>query len=269
MKIGVFDSGLGGLLITKALRAAMPDYDLVYLGDTLHVPYGRRSAETVFQLTKNAMDYLFREQDCHLIILACNTASASALRRLQQTYLAEHFPNRRILGVVIPTLEHAIDLGHTNIGLIATENMVDSGIYDDELRKINPAINLRSVATPLLVPMIENNGMRYIEPILNDNLAPFKTTKIQSLILGCTHYPRLAPLIKKILGEDVHLISQMDILPPSLIDYLTRHPEHDAQLSKNATTQFFVTDLTPGYAESACEAYEGNVELRVASYEPL
>ena len=266
MKIGIFDSGLGGLLITRAIRDALPEYDIVYLGDTLHVPYGRRSKETVYELTRKAVEYLFTAHDCQIVILACNTASATALRRLQQTWLADTYPDRRVLGVVVPTLEKSIELGHTKIGLIATEATVNSGVYTEELRKLNPEITIYPMAAPLLAPMLENGGIKYIQPVLSYYLEPLKEKGIQSLILGCTHYCRLDNHIAAYIGKDVALISQADITPPSLRDYLKRHPEFDRKLSKSATTQFLVTDLTDGYSHHAKDAYGELIDLQLVHY---
>lgn len=266
MKIGIFDSGLGGLLIKRAIRDALPDYDMVYLGDTLHVPYGRRSRETVYELTRRAVEYLFTAHDCQIVILACNTASATALRRLQQTWLADTYPDRRVLGVVVPTLEKAIELGHTKIGLLATEATVNSGVYTEELRKLNPEIKIFGKAAPLLAPMLENGGLKYIPPVLADYLAPLKNQGIESLILGCTHYCRLSDMIASELGPDIPLISQAEITPPSLKDYLHRHAEHDQKLSKSGTSQFLVTDLTDGYAHHAKDAYGELIDLQLVKY---
>lgn len=172
MKLGVFDSGLGGLLIARAIRETLPDVDMVYFGDTLHLPYGNRSVEAIYAYSRNAMDFLFA-QDCQLVVTACNTVSASALRPLQQVYLPARFPDRRILGVVVPTLECCLDRGYKNLGVIATHHIVRSGIYAAELTKLDPAIKIHQQATPLLVPMIENDGMKWIRPVLEEYLAPF------------------------------------------------------------------------------------------------
>ena len=266
MKIGVFDSGLGGLLITSAIRKALPDHDLAYLGDTLHVPYGRRSRETIYELTRKAVEYLFTVQNCQLVILACNTASASALRRLQQTWLKDTYPDRRVLGVVVPTLEEAIWLGHTRVGLIATESTVKSGVYEEELHKLKPNIEIFPKAAPLLAPMIEHDGIDYIRPVLEDYLKPLKDESVQSLILGCTHYCRLSDMIGDIMGPDVNLISQAEITPPSLRDYLKRHPEQDEKLSRHGQNIFLVTDLTDGYAKAAEDAYGRPIDLELVSY---
>lgn len=265
MKIGIFDSGLGGLLITRAIHDALPDHDLVYIGDTLHVPYGSRSKEAVYNLSENVIDYLFKEQDCALIIVACNTASASALRPLQQQYLIKNYPDRRILGVVIPTLETAIDLGHTNIGLIATENIIQSNIYGDELCKLKSDLTLHTQATPLLVPLIEHDGLEWVTPILKSYLEPLCQENIQSLILGCTHYPHLKSLIRKELGDNTTLISQDEIIPKKLKSYLDRHPEINTHLSKTGHIEFLVTDLTDSYTHTATQVYGDEVKLSLAS----
>lgn len=248
MSIGIFDSGLGGLVMTRAIREALPQYDYLYLGDTLHVPYGPRSAMAIYDFTLSAVDYLFR-QGCPLILIACNTASASALRRLQQEYLPRHYPDRRILGVIVPTIETALATGHKRIGLIGTSFTVNSDIYRDELQKINSAIEIFGKATPLLVPLVENNGVRYAEPVLCDYLAPLLAENIDSLILGCTHYPLFKPLLQKLLPLDVDVISQDDIVPQKLADYFLRHPEMEARLEQNGKLRARLTDVTKAYDE--------------------
>ena len=251
-KIGIFDSGLGGLLITQAIRDRLPAHDIVYFGDTLNVPYGNRSASAIYQHTKNAMQYLFEQQDCALIIMACNTANASCLRDLQQTWLARHYPDRRILGVTVPTLETAHEKKHTRIGLLATHRLVDSGVYAQELSKINSDISLFAQSCPLLVPLIENDGLKWIDPIIEEYVAPLVEARVQSIILGCTHYPLLKSRIAAILGDhDIDLISQDDIVPTKLADYLIRHPEIDIRLQKNGKTDYLVSDVTRAYIQTA------------------
>lgn len=245
-KIGVFDSGLGGLFIANAIRARLPSYDYIYLGDTLHLPYGRRSDSAIYDLSERAMRYLF-EQGCELVIMACNTASAAALRKLQQGFLAREYPDRRILGVVIPTLEAAIEHGAEKIGLIATQRTVHSGIYDTELRKINPAVALTAVATPLLVPLIEDNGEKYLNAVLDDYLAPMRRDGVKSIILGCTHYACLKGRVKDLTGGKADLISQDDIIPEKLADYLVRHPEMETRLSKGGTLDLRATDTNENF----------------------
>ena len=263
MKIGIFDSGIGGLLMARSIRRAMPQYDLVYFGDTLHLPYGQRSTESIRRYTQQAMSFLF-ENDCQLIIMACNTATSAALRYLQQSYLPENYLERRILGVVVPTLEHCQLEGYTHIGLIGTRYIVESGIYDQELKKINPSSRLVSLQTPLLVPMIENNGMKWIEPVLQDYFAEMfgeNHTALDACILGCTHYIYLKDIIRGMLGEQVNVISQDEIVPHRLIDYLQRHPEIESKLSKNGQFSCYVTDKTMHFSQTAEMLYEEKLDI--------
>jgi glutamate racemase len=264
-KIGVFDSGLGGLYIASAIRHELPAYDYVYLGDTLHVPYGRRSDDAIFNLCTKAMDYLFA-QDCDLIVMACNTASASALRELQQKWLPSKGPEKRILGVIVPTLETAVDHAKTRIGLLATQRTVHSHIYEAELEKINPEIRLYGQAAPLLVPLIEDNGDKYIDEILGDYMRPLMDEGIESLILGCTHYVALKDRINKITGGTVDLISQDDIIPAKLHDYLKRHTDMESHLSQNATFEIHATDANSIFARNAKNLMGPEFELIQANY---
>lgn len=262
-KLGVFDSGLGGLLMTRAIREAIPDIDILYFGDTLHLPYGNRSDEAIYVYTRRAMDAMFA-QGCRLIVIACNTVSAVALRRLQQDYLRENWPGRNIIGIVVPTLEAALDSGYKRLGVIATHAIVRSGIYEQELCKIDPSISLKAVATPLLVPLIEMGGEKWIESVLADYLAAFDAgVSLDALILGCTHYPRVKKQVRAVLGEDVALISQDDILPAKVSDYLTRHPEYSDLIGRNHRSEFFVSDLTENYKKSAYDLYGHPIEIGV------
>jgi glutamate racemase len=261
MKLGVFDSGLGGLLIAKAIHERLPDLDMVYLGDTLHVPYGARSAEAVYGYTRRAVEFLFA-QECQLIIIACNTASASALRRLQQQYLPEHYPDRRILGVIVPTLEAATDSGdYQRLGLLGTAGLVQGGTYEQELQKLDPEIELFQKAAPLLVPLIEQDGMRYMEPVLADYLSPLIEKEIDGLILGCTHYPYLKGMIRLMIPEHVDILSQDEIIPAKLADYLQRHPEISDKIDRNGAARFCVTDLTESYSQTASLIYKDKIEI--------
>tara|TARA_R110002124_G_scaffold64985_2_gene177590 strand:- start:396418 stop:397281 length:864 start_codon:yes stop_codon:yes gene_type:complete len=250
MKIGIFDSGLGGLHIAKSIQQQMPEYDYIYLGDTLHVPYGQRSVDTIYELTRKAIDYLFR-QDCALIIVACNTASALALRKIQQDYLVNSYPDRRVLGVIVPTLEHTITSGSQKIGLLATDAMAASGIYEEELTKINPQIQLYTQAAPLLVPMLENDGEVFLEQALKRYLEPLSEKGIDSLILGCTHYCLLKERIGKLLGSKINIISQDEIIPLKLRAYLQKHTEIKGVLTKNSSHTLYVTDISPSFLSAA------------------
>lgn len=262
MKLGVFDSGLGGLLISKAIRDHIPDIDMMYLGDTLHVPYGNRSQEAIFGYTRKAMEFLF-EQDCALIVVACNTASAAALRRLQQEWLPHAYPDRRILGVVVPTLEAALDSGYRSIGLLATNYIVRSNIYGEELQKLRPDIQLHPLAAPLLVPMIENDGLEWVESALQKYLAPVQGRGLDSLILGCTHYPLIKAQVQKVL-PGVALLSQDDIIPPKLSDYLHRHPDMNGRIGRGGESLFYVSDITQSYADAAERLYGHPLNLQKA-----
>ena len=265
-KIGIFDSGLGGLYVARGIRAALPDYDYVYLGDTMNVPYGGRSFDAIYNLSKNAIQYLFDTHDCDLVIIACNTASVTALRKLQQEFLVEHYPDRRILGVVVPTLEAATELGNSNIGLIATEYTVRSKIYDEEIAKITPDARIYGQPTPLLVPLIEHHGEKYMPQIIEDYLEPLQDKSLDCLILGCTHYIAIKDQVREILPNNVHILSQDEIIPPKLADYLTRHPEVEQRLGKNGNFQVFATDVSPNFITNVEKLMGKGFEPKTAEY---
>ena len=252
-------------MIARTIREALPDIDLIYAGDTLHVPYGNRSPEAIYTYSKHAMEFLFH-QGCALIIVACNTASAGSLRRLQQEYLPHStFRDRRILGVVVPTLEAAIEQGCTRIGLIATNHTVQSNVYAEELQKINPNIQLAQLSAPLLVPMIENDGLHWIEPVLRQYLEPLQGVEV--LILGCTHYSLIKKQIMSILGEEVTILSQDEIIPHKVADYLRRHPEIADLMSYNGRTDFIVSAISMSYRKAAREIYGREIDLRKEDFE--
>lgn len=264
MKLGVFDSGLGGLLIAKSIKEKMPEIDIIYFGDTLHLPYGNRSGEAIYEYSKRAIDFLFSEE-CALIITACNTVSASVLRKLQQLYLPNSpYSERRILGVIVPTLETAIEKNHKNIGVIATNHTIETNIYPYELQKIDSNIKIVQQSTPLLVPLIENNGAQLLPSVLASYLEPMVKNDIECLILGCTHYPFLKEEIKKIVGDNISLISQDEIIPDKLIDYLTRHQEISNKINKQGNTSFYVSDITQSYIDAAKHIYKSNINIKLA-----
>ncbi len=259
MKLGVFDSGLGGVLIARAIRQKFPDIDMMYLGDTLHIPYGNRSAEAIYAYSKRCMDYMF-ENDCRMIIMACNTASASALRRLQQTYLVENYPERRILGVVVPTIEYALDKGYERLGLIGTNYTVSTNVYEEELKKINPKIEIFQQKTPLLVPLIEHNGGAWIDDVLDSYIEPLLTKDIEALLLGCTHYVSLKERIRERYKIDV--LSQDEIVQTKLALYFENHPEIFKDIQQSKQDIFCVTDLTDDYSSGAKRYYKDNIDLK-------
>lgn len=264
MKIGVFDSGLGGLAIARAIRNVMPDHDMIYLGDTLHVPYGSRSQDVIIRYTRQSMEWLLA-RDCQLVIMACNTASALTLRGIQQGFLRDNYPGRRILGVVVPTLETATEMGFKRIGLLATERIVQSGIYKTELEKLENGVKLYQHAAPLLVSAIEMGCSSWFRPLLKDYLAPILVENVECLILGCTHYVLLRDLIQEECGDTIHVMSQDDIIPGKVTVYLDRHPEIDKRIGRNGTTEFFVTDVTDTYVRNARTVYnDETIEIQKA-----
>lgn len=249
MKIGVFDSGFGGLNILKNITEILPEYDYIYLGDSARTPYGSRSQEVIYDYTEQAVNYLF-QKNCQLIILACNTASTEALPKIQQQYLPQNYPTRRVLGVIVPTVEEAVrQTSNNSLGLIATESTVNSNSFFREIQKIDPQTKLFSKACPLLVPLVESgeDSSEILKPILHKYLKPILVEGVDSLILGCTHYGLLEKEIQKVISElnfQTQIISEGKIVAEKLADYLLRHPEIETQLSKNKKRDFFTTDLT-------------------------
>jgi glutamate racemase len=244
--IGVFDSGYGGLTVLKEISTLLPQYDYLYMGDNARAPYGSRSFETVYEYTLQAVKWFF-SQGCHLVILACNTASAKALRTIQQKDLPVLAPNKRVLGVIRPSAEVIGNFTKTNqVGILGTNGTVQSGSYILEIEKFFPGIQVSQEACPLWVPLIENNefesdGADYFVKENIDNLLK-KGADIDAVLLACTHYPLLLEKIKKYMPGDVSIISQGEIIAKSLHDYLLRHPEIEAQCSKNGQLSFFTTD---------------------------
>jgi len=223
----------------------LPQYDYIYLGDTARTPYGTRSSETVFNFTRQAVEFLFKN-GCWLIILACNTASSEALRRIQQEYLARHYPKRRVLGVIIPAAEEAAKISKKCVGVVATEGSVKSGTFVKELKKIKPELKIFQQACPLLVPIVEagEENSPAAELILKNYLFPLIKKRIDTLILGCTHYGVLEQKIKKMVGKKVEVVNEGKIVAEKLKDYLARHPEIKQKLGKNSKIKFYTTDLT-------------------------
>lgn len=247
--IGVFDSGLGGLSILKEILKALPEYDYVYLGDNARVPYGGRSPELIYQFTKKAVDFLFRKQNCFLIIIACNTATAAALRRIQQEYLPKSFPKRRVLGVIRPIVEVIIENKARRVGVIGTYATVESKAFIKEFKKLAPKISVYQKACPLLVPIIEEGETEWkgLELILQRYLKPLKAKKIDNLVLGCTHYGLITSKIAEIMGKKVNITSPGRAVAVKLKDYLKRHPEIEKKLSRTPSRKYFVTDLNKRY----------------------
>lgn len=244
--IGVFDSGYGGLTILKEIRKALPDYDYLYLGDNARAPYGERSFDIVSEFTLQAVKLLF-ERGCNLVILACNTASAKALRTIQQNYLPLRDPRRRVLGVIIPTVEVLSQFttsGH--IGVLATPGTVNSHSYRIEAEKLYPDISVIEKECPMWVPLVENGEgnsdgadyfvKKYLSEIMN------RDPKIDTLLLGCTHYPILMPKIRQFCDPEIKVVPQGEIVAKSLVNYLSRHPEMDELCSKQGSVGFLTSE---------------------------
>lgn len=253
--IGVFDSGYGGLTVLKEFVKEMPAYDFIYLGDNARAPYGNRSFEAVYEFTLQSVRHLF-DAGCKLVILACNTASAKALRTIQQNDLPKMDGNRRVLGVIRPTSEIIGSITKSNkVGIFATAGTVASQSYVIEIEKFFPAIKVYQEACPMWVPIIENNEIntpgagyfvkQHVEHLLN------QSPDIDTIILGCTHYPLLISRIKEFLPPHIQLLQQGEIVARSLKDYLHRHPEIDAACSKHGTLRFFTTDSSENFDRHA------------------
>jgi glutamate racemase len=225
--IGVFDSGVGGLTVLKSLLKHLPNYDYIYLGDNARTPYGNKNKEEVYEYTRQAVDFLFK-QGCDLIIVACNTASALALRKIQQEYLPKKYPGKKILGVVRPMAEAiAAAKQFKRAGVIGTKATIKSKIYPREIKALNPKLKTFCQSAPLLVPLIESgwNDEKEIKKTLEKYLRPLKKAKIDLLVLGCTHYPFLEKQICQIMGSGCKIYNSGEIVAKSLKDYLKRHEE--------------------------------------------
>ena len=253
--IGIFDSGYGGLTILKAIRELLPQYDYAYLGDNARAPYGTRSFDIVYQFTRQAVLKLF-EMGCQLVILGCNTASAKALRSIQQNDLPNIDPLRRVLGVIRPTAEVVGKLTETkHVGILATPGTIKSDSYNIEINKLWPELSVTGVACPLWVPIVENNeatgaGADYFVKKRIDHIL-WLDPDIDTVILGCTHYPILMPKIKQYVPEGVKIVSQGEYVAESLKDYLARHTDMDARCTKNGTVRYYTTENADKFKEAA------------------
>lgn len=261
--IALFDSGIGGLTVLKPILKALPEYDYLYLGDNGRSPYGGRSPEVIKKFAEEAVEYLF-SRGAKLIIFACNTASSVALRHVQQKYLkGTKEKDRKILGVLIPVAEEAVK--HTKVGrvgVVGTKATISSHSYDAEIHKLNPNIKVYSQACPLLVPFIEEGWQERPEAksILKKYLKPLKSCNIDTLILGCTHYPLMHKEFEKYMGKKVKVFDTGEVVAEKLKDYLARHPEIESKLSKAKKGQgkrLFLTTDDPQKLQSFAEKYLG------------
>jgi len=249
--IGVFDSGFGGLTVFKSIVQQLPEYDYIYLGDNARSPYGDHSFETVYEYTFECVEWLFA-QGCHLIILACNTASAKALRSIQQLVLPYKYPGKRVLGVIRPTAEVIGNYTQSNnVGVMGTRGTINSNSYLIEINHLFPTVKVHQQACPMWVPIIENGAHEtsgadyfvdeYIQALLQ------QSADIDCILLACTHYPLLIPKIEQFLPKEIKLLSQGDIVANSLVDYLNRHQEIAVELSKNSQRTFYTSGDTKSF----------------------
>ena len=264
--IGVFDSGYGGLTILDKIREVLPEYDYIYLGDNARAPSGTRSFEVVYEFTRQAVNKLF-DMGCHLVILACNTASAKALRSIQMNDLPQIDPARRVLGVIRPTVECVGEISkNQHIGVLATAGTIKSESYPLEIHKLFPEIQVSGTACPMWVSLVENNESqdegadyfirKYIDQLLS------KDPQIDTVILGCTHFPILLPKIRQYIPDHISVIAQGEYVAESLKDYLKRHPEMDAKCTKNGNCQFYTTEAEEKFSESASTFLKQQISVK-------
>ena len=264
--IGVFDAGYGGLTILDKIREVLPEYDYIYLGDNARAPYGTRSFEVVYEFTRQAVNKLF-DMGCHLVILACNTASAKALRSIQMNDLPQIDPARRVLGVIRPTVECIGEISkNQHIGVLATAGTIKSESYPLEIHKLFPEIQVSGTACPMWVSLVENNESqdegadyfirKYIDQLLS------KDPQIDTVILGCTHFPILLPKIRQYIPDHISVIAQGEYVAESLKDYLKRHPEMDAKCTKNGNCQFYTTEAEEKFSESASTFLKQQISVK-------
>ena len=246
MTIGVFDSGLGGLSVLQSLVAIVPEYDYLYLGDNARAPYGDRSADRIYEFTQQGVEFLF-SKGCVLVILACNTASAEALRRLQQEWLPKHHPDKKILGILIPAAETlAKKYAGKKIGIIGTRATIQSHAYVREIEKRIDHLPLLEQACPLLVPLIEEGWMKTVpaKMIIKKYLRPLKSKQISVLVLGCTHYCFIKDIITRVVGKNVVILDPGVSAARALKVYLGNHPEIEKGLSKKGSVRIYSTDTS-------------------------
>lgn len=263
--IGVFDSGYGGLTILSKFKEILPHNDFIYLGDNARTPYGTRSFEIVYEFTLQAVTRLF-ELGCHLVILACNTASAKALRSIQINNLPQIDPDRRVLGVIRPTVERIDSITQSKrVGILATSGTIKSESYIMEVHKLFPEIKVTGQACPMWVPLVEYNEAQapgadyFVKKYIDELLA--KDNQIDTIILGCTHYPLLLPKIKQYVPKGIHIVSQGELVANSLQDYLKRHPEMDARCTRGGTCTYFTTEAEEKFADSASTFLNESIQV--------
>jgi glutamate racemase len=261
--IGVFDSGYGGLTVFKSIIKELPDYNYIYLGDNARAPYGDHSFEIVYQYTLECVEWLFA-QGCPLVILACNTASAKALRSIQQKVLPVKYPNHRVLGVIRPTAEVIGDYTKSNIiGVMGTRGTVNSESYAIEIKKFFPEVKVVQQSCPMLVPLIENNehltsgADHFVKKYLDELM--LQAPGLDCILLACTHYPLIIPKLQQFLPANIQVISQGEIVAQSLKKYLLNHPEIAGQIGKQGRTQFFTSGDLEVFDDRASLFFEKSI----------
>ncbi len=255
MRIGIFDSGFGGLTVYRKVRERLPQYDYLYLGDNARTPYGNRSFDAILKFTTEGVEHLF-SRDCQLVVIACNTSSAKALRTIQQKLLPAKYPDKRVLGIIRPSVEAlALKPAGSHVALWATEGTVRSNSYVLELGKLAPNLDLTQVACPMLVPLVESGELTgpgldyYLNQYWRETRAA--ASRVDALLLACTHYPLLYPAIRDIVPAETEVLVQGDLVAPRLEDYLRRHPEIETRLSRNSGERFLTTDQTENFRHLA------------------
>ena len=273
--IGIFDSGLGGLTVLKELKKLLPKYNYLYLADSARLPYGEKTRQEIYEYTKEAVGYLFKK-GCVIIIIACNTSSAIALRKLQRDYLKKNYPDRRILGVVVPNIEvineYLFNISQKNkktIGLIGTVATVNSRSYEKECYKKSKNIKIYSQASPELVSIIENNKInsKYTKTILHKYLDPLVKKKISGLILACTHYPLLKRKIEKEFGSKIKVIDTSKVIAIKTKQYLKKHPELERRLKHKNKIEFYTTGDRKKFKDFVGKFLkQKNIKVRIPHY---
>ena len=261
--LGFFDSGFGGLSVVKEIRKKLPSHSFIYLGDNARTPYGGLPLDTIYQYTLEGVIELFN-RGAELVVLACNTSSSGALRRIQQQYLAVHHPEKRVLGIVIPTAEEVSRRSVSKvIGVLATEVTVGSQAYPQEVYKIDASVVVHQQACPLLVPMIESGELGnaegtvrlYVERLLR------KDPRIDTILLGCTHYALIEDVIRRVLPPEIRIVSQGVIVAEKLADYLNRHPEFSAQMDLSGAATFLTTELSSRTQALATQFFGSSISM--------
>lgn len=263
MRIGIFDSGLGGLIIAKNVIKLLPKYNYTYLGDTKNIPYGNKTQNQIYNLTKRALVQLFK-QDCKLVIIACNTSSAKALRKVQREFLPKYFPDRKVLGVIVPTLE-SIPKNSKKIGVLATTSTVKSHAYKKELFKLNPKLKVIEQSAPELASLIEAGELGKAQVQLIKYINKLISQNVDTVILGCTHYCYLKDSLTNNYSKNINIISQDVIIPKKLREYLKNHPEIKKEISSKGSNEFYITKINTNYSRISDQLFGKKINFKLTN----